>query len=139
MSLTPDFVTKFPPSSLVLPVILDTGCNTGFEIDEKHLVLWSGTDISLYDCIARHDRSDGRRYATRKANIWLHLEAYSGPRFVGPRMPFQLMRTDEIAVMNRPSPRAKPYPRFPLLGLPALMDLQVMVDGTSSQFTIYES
>ena len=85
MSLTPDFVTKFPPSSLVLPVILDTGCNTGFEIDEKHLVLWSGTDISLYDCIARHDRSDGRRYATRKANIWLHLEAYSGPRFVGPR------------------------------------------------------
>jgi len=138
MSLTPDLITTFPQSSLVFPAIIDTGCNTGFEIDQKHLVLWTGTSETLFDFLKHHDRSDGRSHVTRKANILLHLEPYTGPRFVGPRMPFHLMRTDQITVMDRSGP--EPYPRFPLLGLKAFMDnnLRVLVEGGASEFTIYE-
>jgi hypothetical protein len=139
ISLTPDLITTFSDTSLVFPAILDTGCNTGFEIDEQHLELWTGTSKKLFNYIIRHDRPGGRSYVTRSANIWLHLEPYAGPRFVGPRMPFLLMRTDEITVMDRSG--GEPYPRFPLLGLQALIDnhLQVMVDGFASRFDIYES
>jgi hypothetical protein len=139
ISLTPPSVINFTASSLVFPAILDTGCNTGFEIDENHLELWTGTHRRRFDRIGRYSPPGRRSFVTRSANIWIHLEPYTGPRFVGPRMPFHLVTTDEITVMDRSG--TEPYPRFPLLGLQALVDnrLQAMVDGFLSRFDIYEA
>jgi hypothetical protein len=139
MSLTPPNIRTFLTSTLIFPVVLDTGCNTGFEIDEMHLITWTRTQQPSFSLLTRHDRPGTHPFEIRAANIWLHLEPYTGPRYVGPKMPFHLMRTDQITVMDRFG--AEPYPRFPLLGLPALVynNLQVMVDGYSSRFEIYEA
>jgi hypothetical protein len=139
VSITPASVYAFPPSSLVFPAILDLGCNQGLEIDERHLFSWNGTRKDRFDLVKRRKRVGQRGYEYRTANIWLHLEPYTGPRFKGPKMPYLLTASDEIVVMD-PS-TADPDPRFPLLGLKAIQDnkLIVRVEGDTSRFDIYEA
>ena len=54
-------------------------------------------------------------------------------------LPYPLVGTDEIIVMDKTTP--DPDPRFPLLGLNALRDnnLKLFVDGERSQFELFES
>jgi hypothetical protein len=141
MSITPASVYAFPTSSLVFPAILDLGCNQGLEIDERHLFCWNGTRKKLFDRVKRHPptKPGERGYDYRTANIWLHLEPYTSPRFKGQKMPFLLTCSDEIVVMDAST--TEPDPRFPLLGLKAIKDnkLIISVDGASKDFTIYEA
>jgi hypothetical protein len=141
VSITLATIYAFPTSSRVFPAILDIGCNQGLEIDERHLFRWNGTNKDPFDLVKRHKPTQAgeRGYDYRMANIWLHLEPYAGPRFNGPKMPFLLTSSDEIVVMD-PS-TSEPAPRFPLLGLKAIQDnnLIIAVNGASSNFDIYES
>jgi hypothetical protein len=139
ISLTPVSVTQFPTSALVFPAVVDPGCNSTLEIDERHLFSWNGTIKKRFDFLERRDRPGRRAYEFWMANIWLHFEPYTGPRFIGPKKPFHLMGTDQIAVMD-PS-TVEPDPRFPLLGLQALVEnnLKLLIDGYSSQFDFYET
>ena len=141
MSITPASVYSFPTSSLVLPAILDLGCNQGLEIDERHLFGWNGTKKERFDRVKRRPPKNAgeRGYDYRTANIWLHLEPYAGPRFRGPKLPHLLTGSDEIVVMD-PS-TTDPHPRFPLLGLKAILDskLIITVDGAAKHFDVYEA
>ena len=141
MSITLASVYTFPSSSLIFPAILDLGCNQGLEIDERQLVRWNVTEKRHFDLVRRHPptRPGERGYDYRTANIWLHLEPYTGPLFKGQKMPHLLTGSDEIVVMD-PS-TAAPDPRFPLLGLKAIKDnnLIITADGSSSSFHVYEA
>lgn len=141
MSITLASIYTYPTSSLVFPTILDLGCNQGLEIDERHLLRRNGTRKDPFDLVKRHQptKRGERGYDYRTANIWLHLEPYTGPKFKGPKMPYLLTASDEIVVMD-PS-TAAPDPRFPLLGLKAIKDnkLIIRVEGGASRFDIYES
>jgi hypothetical protein len=138
VSITPTAERSFPTSAWVFPAIIDTGCNQALEIDERHLYLWNSTKKDQFDLIKRRHRPGKRTYEIRTANIWLHLEPYSGPRFKGPKMPFHLMGSDEIVVMDQTT--GEPEPRFPLLGLKAFAEnnLKLIIDGTLLYFDIYE-
>jgi hypothetical protein len=139
MSITPTTIRSFPTSARIFPVIVDIGCNQTFEIDERHLVLWNGTNKRHFDLLQHRQRVGKRGYDIRCANIWLHLDPYTGPRFKGSKPPFLLSGSDEIVVMD-PS-TSDPDPRFPLLGLKAIKDsnLIVVVNGAASHFDIYEA
>jgi hypothetical protein len=96
VSITLATTYSFPTSSRVFPAILDLGCNQGLEIDERHLNRWNGTNKASFDRVKRHHPTQAgeRGYDYRVANIWLHLEPYTGPRFKGPKMPFLLTVSD---------------------------------------------
>lgn len=129
---------SFHNSMPVMPVLLDTGCNANFEIDEQHLY-WTGYEKARYGYpLDRKVRPGKRTYEVFHSTCWLHLQPYNGPQFLGPNEPFQLARSDEIRVMERIGP--EPAPRFPLLGLKALVlnRLQISIDAASSHFHIYE-
>ncbi len=130
---------SYDPSIHVFPAVLDTGCNASFQLDTRHLFAWAGMIPTHLDLIHRRDRPSQRSFEVRRGLIWLHRNLYAGPRFQGRLLPYPLNDTDEILVMDTST--TDPDPRFPLLGLDALVDngLILSANGASSEFELFTS
>ncbi len=129
---------SFPQGLPTLPVILDTGFNRTFEIDEWHLVRWAGLHKEHLATTEKVKSHEGRKYELCQANIWLHRTPYEGPQTPRVRPPILLKHSRQVRVM---ATIGKPDPRLPLLGLTALIrnHLQVAIDGENARFRIYRS
>ena len=133
ISLTPPSADCWEPGINVFPAILDTGCTAYFEIDAQHIFYWSGSQVDDYTEV--ENRPKRSLYKVCHGNVWLHRQPYTGPKYQGPPEPILLSGFDEIHVMK---PRKPIQPRFPLLGLQALVwnKLVLQVNGATSEFEI---
>lgn len=120
-----------PKAAVVFPVILDTGFNRTFEIDEWHLIHWAGLQKDDLETIAKEKVREGRKYDLCEANLWIHRMPYEGPRTQRAGSPLLLEARAQIRVI---ATIGKPNPRIPLLGLNALVmnKLQLQVDGENT-------
>ena len=109
------------------PVLLDTGNNVGFSLQDRHLREWAGIDPGLLEFLG--DIEINEQVVTRReATVWLYPNVPGRQDVAGDRPPFRLDLSRGIAVYTQDA--VPPGPRLPLLGLPAFLehDLDVWLD-----------
>jgi len=116
VSLTARGMLELPPHAPRLPVILDTGHNHNFSIQEEHLHDWAGLRTDPLTQIGTI-MERGRRLPLHALHVWIHRN-FRGQRVLSSHEPAERLKLDKgIAVY----PRGLAYPALPLLGLRALV------------------
>ena len=143
VSLTLPSEPTLPAHVLTFPAVMDTGYNRVLEIDEWHLFHWAGYHRGLFPGFQLNVPRfrDGRRHEKRYAGLWLHQTHYTGRWAHAGLSPLKLAKDTFIRVMlNDPfdAKPAPPSPRFPLLGVEALVanGLKLTIDGGAETFEI---
>ncbi len=119
---------QLDPRTPRFPVILDTGCNHNFVINQQHLSDWAGIHPDYLPKLASV-RVGGQHVPQFGANVWLHPNVAGMLGELTSGLPFQLELTPGIAVY--PAKHDEPvYPRLPLLGLRAFQrtGLRIAID-----------
>jgi hypothetical protein len=117
------------------PALLDTGNNSGFSLQDRHLREWAGVDPGLLDPIGRLT-IEGKVITCREATIWLYPNIPGRQDVADGRQPLGLNLSKGIAVYTQDA--VPPGPRLPLLGLPALLenDLDFWLDPERRHVTV---
>jgi hypothetical protein len=132
VSLTLGRVTSPNPVAIPFPVILDTGHNHSFAIQERHLFAWAGFRpdyLSLLGTVREREQ----RVSLREANIWIHPNVRGVRDELADRPPHFVGARRGIAVYP-----AGDFPRLPILGLRAIAEngLILSVDGRRRRATL---
>ncbi len=114
------------PRTPAIPVLLDTGNNHNFSIQERHLIRWAGLRPQGLPLLGAA-RDGGRIPSLRFANAWIHPNQPGYQHLKGGE-PYFLALKDGIAVYPEDG---SDYPRLPLLGLRAIIknNLKLVIDG----------
>jgi hypothetical protein len=109
----------------IIPVLLDTGNNHNFSIQEHHLIRWAGMHPQSWPFLGAM-REGSRAPSLRFANVWIHRNR-SGSRDLRDVEPFLLPLEEGIAIYPDDGSN---YPRLPLLGLRAIIknNLELAID-----------
>ena len=134
-SLTRKGVENLPDGTPHFPVILDTGNNHNFSIQEKQLKDWTGLDLATL--VHRSNvRIDGQRVPLFSANVGVHRNVAESRDRLKTGDPLQLELPEGIAVY--PHQQAKAAIRLPTLGLRPLVSnrLLLTVDGVKMRVSL---
>lgn len=132
VSLTARGIVEQSPAAIPFPVVLDTGQNYSFSIQERHLIDWAGLRPESLN-IRGHVRDRLIRVALRHANIWVHPNEGGSRDRLADRPPFLLRARSGIAVYP-----SGDFPRVPILGLRVIGEngLILKLDGVRRQATM---
>jgi hypothetical protein len=121
------------PRTPIIPALLDTGNNHNFSIQENHLARWVGAYARGLPLLGTL-RESTRTATLRFANVWMHCNR-PGQSDLREREPFLLHLEEGVAVYPYDGSN---YPRLPLLGLRAIIkiDLKLVLDGKRRYVTL---
>lgn len=117
---------EWDPVASIIPVLLDTGNNHNFSIQQNQLIGWAGVHPQSLPLLGAM-REGGRSLSLRYANAWIHRNQPGHIDLKGGE-PFLLAMNEGIAVYPDDGSN---YPRLPVLGLRAIVknNLKLVVDG----------
>jgi hypothetical protein len=117
------------------PTLLDSGNNSNFAIQHRHLRQWAGIDPAALRLLGSGDIAE-QPIEWHEATLWLYPNV-PGTRDIDPEKPPLLLEMERgIAVY--PHDADPPGPRLPLLGLRAVLknDLDWWLDPERRQITV---
>ncbi len=120
----------------IIPVLLDTGNNHNFSIQEHHLRIWAGIHPASLPPLGVL-REGMRSPSLRQATVWVHRNR-PGTRELKGVNPVVLRLEEGIAIY--PSDPSN-YSRLPLLGLRAILKNQfkLVIDGKRKRVSLKSS
>jgi hypothetical protein len=109
-----------------IPVLIDTGMNHNFSIQEAQLTRWAGLHSQALLPMGSM-REGGRTPSCYRAHVWIHRNR-TGMRDLRDGEPFRLDLDEGIMIY---ADDGSDYPRLPLLGLRAIIKnkLKLAIDG----------
>jgi hypothetical protein len=118
-----------------IPALLDSGHNSNFAIQHRHLREWSGIDPAALRLLGSGDIGE-QPIRLHQAVIWLYPNVPGTRDIAADKPPHLLQMKRGIAVY--PHDAVPPGPRLPLLGLPAILnnDLDWWIDPEQRHITV---
>jgi hypothetical protein len=115
VSVTAPGLPACPPGARRFPVVLDTGFNDNFLIQQQHFAAWAGLSVQELDALGFLSVY-GQRAPLLDADVWVYRNVPGRRDQWTSEPPFRLELDCGVAV----APASLGAPRLPLLGVRAL-------------------